>query len=217
MGRHAAPRRWFGRGRTRALLSLGVLATLGIATTTAYWTDEATINAGTIQSGTLDLSAGPTSGAEHLGGTGPNTWSSALLTISNLVPGESIASTFVVRNSGTAALRFNATVRSTSNALTSGITGLRVQVFDNATTATNGGSQSTGNRSGSCTGAQAISSYVSTTASGNVFPADIVLPTTGATRTLCVRAELSSGAGNALQGLSTQVVLTLNALQVNAP
>jgi predicted ribosomally synthesized peptide with SipW-like signal peptide len=223
MSRHAAlrtggrRRRWFGQGRTRALLSLGLLAALGVASTSAYWTDEGTITGGTISSATLDLTAGPTTGAENLPGTGPNNWNSGALALSNLIPNESVAQAFVVRNSGVAPLRFNATVSSTTNDLTSGTSGLQVQVYDNGTTVTSSGTQAAGNRTASCNGTLAFSGYVSTTASGNVFTADIPLATTGATHNVCVRAWLNSAAGNALQNKSTQVVVSLTAIQVSAP
>ncbi|HWJ82689.1 MAG TPA: SipW-dependent-type signal peptide-containing protein [Nocardioides sp.] len=219
MGSHAAPRqrKWFGRGRTRALLSLGVVALLFVGGTGAYWTDDATVTGGPISTATLDLTAGPTTGAENLNGTGPNDWSSGILGITDLVPNESIAATFVVRNSGTAPLRFNATVATTNNNLTSASVGLQVQVYDNGTTATNTGTQAAGTRSGTCNGTQVYSGYVSTTASAAVYPADIQLTSTGATRNVCVRAWLNSAAGNTLQGKSTQVVLSLSAKQVNAP
>lgn len=220
MSRHAAPRRrfggWFGRGRTRALLALGTFAALAVTSTSAYWTDTGTVSGATVTSGTLDLTAGPTTGAEFLGGTGPNSWNSGLLAVSDLTPGESTASAFVVRNSGTAPLRFNAKVRSTTNDLTSGTVGLQIQVYDNGA-ASNSGTQAAGNRSGSCTGTLAFTGFVSTTSSADVFGTAIALTTTGATRNVCLRALLSSSAPNALQDKSTQVVLDLSAAQVNAP
>ncbi|WP_435771042.1 SipW-dependent-type signal peptide-containing protein [Nocardioides sp. SYSU DS0651] len=211
------PRRWFGRGRTRALLTLGVLAGLAVTSTTAYWTDEATIDGGTISTGTLDLTAGPTTGSEQLTGPGPNTWTSTLLAVSSMVPGESVAATFVVRNSGSAPLRFNATVRSTSNDLTAGSTGLRLQIYDNGTTATNTGTLAGADRSGTCNGSQVYVGYLSTTASADVFPSDVALAATGATRSLCVRAWLDTAAPTSLQGRSTSVQVTLGAEQLGAP
>lgn len=216
LGRDTARRRWFGRGRTRALLCLGIVGLVFVGTTGAYWTDSGTATGGTISSGTLDLTAGPTTGAENLGGQGPNNWSSGLLAITDLIPAESVAGSFVVRNSGTAPLRFNATVASTNNNLTSASVGLQVQVYDNGT-ASNSGTQAAGNRAGACTGTLSYTGFVSTTASGNVFASDISLTTTGASRNVCVKATLNSAAPNALQGKSTQVVLSLSAVQVNAP
>lgn len=222
--RRPAPRRradvggrWFGDGRTRALLCLGVVAGLAVTSTSAYWTDEATIAGGAITTGTLDLTAGPTTGAEQLTGTGPNTWASGLLAISSVVPGESTAATFVVRNSGTAPLRFNATVRASTAALTSGSNGLQVQVYDNGTTATNTGTQAGADRTGSCNGTLVHTSYVTTTASTDVFAVDVALASTGTTRNLCLRAWLSTAAPTTLQGGSTSVVIDLRAAQVSAP
>lgn len=229
MGRHAARRRgwfggrWFGRGRTRALLSLGVVTALGATTTAAYWTDEGTIPGGTISSGVLDLTAGPVTGAENLTGVGPNNWDYAALAVSDMIPNESVSRTVVVRNSGTAPLRFNATVTSSTDDLTAGNHGLQVQVFDNSTAAAQTGTQAEGNREGSCSGGtQVFAAYVSTAVSGDVFPSDVTLAGTGDTRTLCLRAWLDSSAPNTLQSTtsqqrSTRVVLTLNAVQVGAP
>lgn len=224
MSRHAAARGrfggWFGHGRTRALLALGVLGILAVTSTSAYWTDQGTVTGGTITSGTLDLTAGSTTGAENLGGLGPNTWASGLLAITDIIPAESVAASFVVRNSGTAPLRFNATVQSTNNNLTSGSVGLQIQVYDAgaiSNPASNTGTQAAGNRAGTCSGTLRLTMFVSTTASGNAFPTDIPLTTTGATRNICLRAELNSAAPNALQAKSTSVVLNLTAVQVNAP
>lgn len=219
MSEHAGPRRrgaWFGHGRTRALLTLGLMAALGVTSTAAYWVDSGTVTGATISTGTLDLTAGATTGAENLGGSGPNNWNSGQLSISNLVPGESVAASFVVRNSGTAPLRYNAKVRSTTNDLTSGTTGLQVQVFDNGA-ASNTGTQASSNRTGSCTGTSVFNGSVSTTPTGSLLSPEPQLTTTGATRTLCVKAMLPTTAPSALQGKSTQVVVELTATQVNAP
>lgn len=227
MGEHAAPRaraavtsrwfggRWFGRGRTRALLSLGVLAALGATSTSAYWTDEATVASGPISSATLDLTAGPSTGSEFLTGTGPNNWNYAALTLTDMVPGESVSKTVVVRNSGTAPFKFNATVQSSTNDLTSGSLGLQVVIVDQSSAAAPTGTQAGGNRAGTCTGGtQVFSGFVSTTPSGNVLPTDVALATAGATRSLCVQVALNSGAPNSLQGKTTTVVLSLSATQL---
>lgn len=226
MGEHVGPRRarrsvrragegWFGRGRTRALLTLGVLVTLAVTSTSAYWTDEATVSAGPISTATLDLTAGPSTGAENLTGTGPNNWDYTAFTITDLIPGESVSRTVVVRNSGTAPFRFNATARSTTNDLTSGSLGLQVVVFDQSTAAAATGTQANGNRAGTCTGGtQVFSGFVSTTASGDVLASPVTLATSGATRSLCIQAVLSSGAPNGLQGKSTSIVLALSATQL---
>ena len=50
-------RHWH-RGRVRATLTLGAALGLGAIGTGAYWTDEATLAARPISSGTLDLTLG---------------------------------------------------------------------------------------------------------------------------------------------------------------
>lgn len=227
MGRHVAPPcrarptdgwfggRWFGRGRTRALLALGVLAVLGVTSTSAYWTDEASVTSGPISSASLDISGGPSTGSEFLTGTGPNNWDYTLLTLTDMVPGESVSRTVVLRNSGTAPLRFNAKVRSATNDLTSGSLGLQVIVFDQSSAAAQTGTQAAGNRAGTCTGGTQVSSdFVSTTSSANVLPSDVTLASTGDTRSLCVRVVLNSGAPNSLQSKATTVVLDVSATQL---
>lgn len=229
MGEHAAARsraraasgwfggRWFGRGRTRALLCLGVLAALGVTSTSAYWTDDASITSGPITSATLDLTAGPSTGSEFLSGLGPNNWTYSTLTLTDMIPGESVSKTVVLRNSGSAPFRFNATVKTSTNDLFSAAQGLQVVIFDQSAAASQTGTQAGGNRAGTCTGAsqvQVYSDFVSTTASANVFPSDVTLATNGATRSICVRVVLSSSAPNGLQGKTTTVVLNLSATQL---
>lgn len=221
MSRHVARRRfgagWFGRGRTRALLCLGVVAVLGATGTVAYWTDTGTITSGTVATGTLDLTAGPSTGSEGLGGTGPNNYAHTALALSNMAPGESLAKNLVLRNSGSAALKFNLRIRTTSNDL-SGTNGLQVQVYDGATAGTVTGSVAEGNRNQPCNGGTLVQTIsASVTASGNVFVTDPRLPTTGATRNLCLRVSLPTGAPNSFQGKSTKVVLVPDARQVAAP
>jgi|GEM_PF-6478552 len=225
MGKHSTSRsaarsgwfggRWSGHGRTRALLSLGVLVALGVTTTSAYWTDEASVTSGPISTATLDLTGGPTTGSENLTGTGPNNWDYSALTLTDMIPGESVSKTVVVRNSGGAPFRFNATVKTSSNDLTSALVGLQVVIFDQSTAAAATGTQAGGNRAGTCSGGtQVYSGFVSTTASANIYGTDVTLATTGATRSLCVRVELNSGAPNTLQNKSTTVVLNLSATQL---
>lgn len=227
MGDHAAARarfgpasrwfggRWSGQGRTRALLSLGVVVVVAVTTTSAYWTDEATVTTGPITAGTLDLTAGPSTGGESLTGTGPNNWDYTALTIDDLIPSESVSRTVVVRNSGTSPFRFNATVRTTTNDLTSGVQGLQVVVFDQSVASAATGTLAGGDRAGTCTGgSQVFSGFVSTTESAAVLPSDVALASTGATRSLCVRVVLSSSAPNALQAHTTSIVLALSATQL---
>jgi alternate signal-mediated exported protein len=208
---------WFGQGRTRALLATGIMFGLGATGTYAYWTDQGTVTAGTISSGTLDLTAGPSTGLENLTGTGPNNWDYTAFNISEMIPGESISKTVVVGNNGSAPLRFNATVKSTNNNLTSGTDGLQITIHDNSTANTQTGTQAAGNRTGTCSGSVSLTDYVDTSASGNAFGTDISLPSNGNTRSLCVRALLMTSAPNSLMNKSTSIVITLSATQLGAP
>lgn len=212
-------RRWFGQGRTRALLATGIMFGLGATGTYAFWTDQGTISSAELQSGTLDLTARESSGgSDNLTGTGPNNWNYTALNINDMLPNESISRTVVIRNSGSTPFRFNATVASSDNDLTSGSNGLQVIVFDNSTAASQTGSQSAGNRAGTCSGgSQVFSGFVSTSSSSNIFGSDVSLPNNADTRSLCVRVVLNSNAPNSLQDESTDVVLTFNATQLGAP
>lgn len=53
--RHRPERRWFGRGRTRALLSAGLLVGTGAVATSAYFTDRVQVAGTTIAAGTLHI------------------------------------------------------------------------------------------------------------------------------------------------------------------
>lgn len=60
MARHPARHRaaraaWFGHGRTRALLSAGLLLGTGAVATSAYWTDHETVTGTPLRSGSLHI------------------------------------------------------------------------------------------------------------------------------------------------------------------
>ena len=236
-GSHAAPRRRAARRadstsrstRIKAVLCLGVVVCLGTTGTWASWSDKGTITGAAIQTGTLDLTAGPTTGAENLVGAGStngsdaaSNWDYSTLGITDMTPGESISKMVVVRNSGTAAFTVNGTVTTTTNDLTSGTAGLQVQVFDQATGATSSTNATTGFRTAACTGGtQVYSQYVSTTSTGTAIFATAPTLTKTQTRSLCVRVVLDTNAPNALQSTSTvtkstKVVLKLDATQVTS-
>lgn len=236
MGRHAAtpppdgrPRRcgrgWFGHGRTRALLSLGILAALGVGSTSAYWTDTGTVTTGTISSGKLNLvaadnlngSAGTPTGSVQLTGSGDD-WSFTAFTIDNLQPGESFAEDFLIYNVdpySTVGYKLQATVKTSNNNLTSGSSGLKVEYWDNGVATTATGSAANGNRSQTCGGTQLTSAYYgSTTASPPLFGTPPTIGVGGG-RGACIRVLLDPNAPNSLQGQSTSVIVTLTATQVS--
>ena len=220
MGRHAAPRhRLLGLGsvQVRLLLCLGVFAIPAGVGTMAYWTDTATIQGGTIESGTLDLTVGASvEDSGHLPGEG-GTFEYSQLTIGNLIPGESIARPFVVRNSGSVGFTYNATVATENNELVSGADGLMVEVYVDAT-ADNNGTEADGNRSGSCTGGSLVRSQAVSTSTSSVDLHTIDQNLAAdATRTYCARVVLPAAAPNALQGRATSLIIALDAQQQGAP
>lgn len=230
MSSHRASRRargpWWRSTRVRAALALGVVLSVGATSTLAYWTDQATIASETFTSGTLDLTAGPTTGSEFLTGTGPNSWTYSALTLTSMIPGDSVSKTVVLRNSGVAALRVNGTVTSSNNNLAVAGTpsqGLQVVIVDGATATTPTTDGATGVRTGGCTaGTTVYTQNVSTTSTGTTIystsPTDTRPSLTSSqTRTVCVRVILPTTAPNAVQNLSTAIDLNLTAVQLGAP
>ncbi len=221
MAQHLEPRR--GRLRraltsrkVRALLCVGIFAAPAAVGTMAYWTDEATIKSGTLKAGTLDLTVGATvAESNNLQGTGGQ-YDYSTLTISNLVPGESIARPFVVRNFGTTGLTYNGAIYTTNNDLVSGAVGLKVAIYAGGTP-TDTGTEAAGNRSGTCTGTLRKDQAVSTSTNNVDIEPSSVLLAPGTTQSYCARISLDPAAPNALQGKITQLVIRLDAKQVGAP
>lgn len=225
MSKHTAPRRRVLAGnrllgrfvRVRLLLCLGILALPAGVGTMAYWTDTATIHGGTIESGTLDLTVGATvDDSGRLPGQG-GTFEYSELTIGNMIPGESIARPFVVRNSGSVAFVYNAAVYTADNELVSGTNGLTVSVYTGGTP-TNTGTEASGNRVGTCEeGSLDKTQAVSTSTSAvDLFGTDRLLPA-GGYQVYCAKISMPESAPNALQGKGTSLIVALDAEQQGAP
>ncbi len=114
--RPGRPRRWFGRGRTRALLSAGLLLGVGAVGTSAFWTDRARAEGTSITAGALhiDLATNLRQRPETYA------WSFPL---TGLTPGATVARRLDVRNNSLGPARFTYRVRSSAtgalgNALT---------------------------------------------------------------------------------------------------
>ncbi len=97
----AARRRWFGRGRTRALLSAGMLVGIGAVATSAYWTDAEQVPGTTINSGTMhiDLAANFRQRPESYA------WNAFVLT--GLTPGTSKSAELPVTNNSRGGVTFS--------------------------------------------------------------------------------------------------------------
>lgn len=202
----AAPRR---SGRVRAGLAMCAVAAvgagLGAQGTFAFWTDSGTANTGSFVSGTLDITL---NGA--LAGNGGAT---ALSFSANaLLPGESVAFSFPVRNNGSTPLSYSlAATGSGGLAVTNG---LQYSVTFGQT-AVNTGSADQGTRAGACGTAatDANTTLLTGTATNFVTAAAPRSLAVNASETACLVVRLNSSAPNALQNLSGAASFVFSAKQ----
>lgn len=196
--------------RVRALLSLGIILGLTSVSTLAFWTDEATMSSGTIQSGTLDLKL---DGADNL----PST---TKLAITNLVPGESVAATVnVQRPAGTVAFTYS--VSGKVNEANELATGLRFKVF--AGTAGAPTTNANGIRTQTCGGTQlaggtdgvSLATATSLVSNRTALATPSAAQPTAVTENLCIQAVLPSTAGNGTQARSATATFTFDATQLS--
>jgi predicted ribosomally synthesized peptide with SipW-like signal peptide len=190
--RRRAPRRyWRGvaSARVRAALGLGVVLTVGVTSTFAYWTDSITVSGATITAGTIDLKV---NGNDTV--TGFTT-----LNISTMVPGNSTAAVLTIANTGTAPLKYtgsttatNADGKNLAGALTVKVTG---------DTATSGTAPAV-----ACAGTALAGA--GTTLNGSLLSSGRQLAA-GASEKVCVQVTLPAAASTSLQGATTSVVVTL--------
>lgn len=177
--------------RVRALLSLGVALGIGATGTFAFWTDDVVVSGTTFTAGTLDLQV---DGADSL----PAYTS---LTMSSMVPGNSIAATLVVKNNGTAPLKYTASSSATNTPVGKDLAAaLTVKVTGDTSTSGSGVAKTCAGSALAGTGTSLNGSIVST---GRQLAA-------GATETICVQVTLGAGASTTLQGGSTAATFTFS-------
>lgn len=207
--------RWFGHGRTRALLCLGVLLVLGAVGTTAYWTDEAIVNGGTISAGTMDLQLQtPSSGTTWLHqGTGTST-TDTTLAIANLTPGESQAFDFAARNVGNTPFTYQTSVaRAGTWGFVDSASGSPITVRFYAGASARASNDPAYPRSGTCTGtAQGAGDERVGPTPSTVVPSRPLA--TGSSEQLCVVVAMAGDAVTANQGQQGSLQLTFTAAQV---
>ncbi|UPK76940.1 SipW-dependent-type signal peptide-containing protein [Nocardioidaceae bacterium SCSIO 66511] len=167
--------------RVRAVLSLGFVAGLAVATTSAYWTDTATATA-TISTGSIDLRLG----AAAVDNDPVETTS---FSISDMVPGSTKDQPLPVANVGTVPITYAMSVTA-SGGLASG---LRMQVYS-------------ADSDGACTGTVVADGLPMSAASFSGRPL-----AAGGHERLCLRVTLPVGASSALQGTSATATLTFTA------
>ena len=165
--------------RLRAALSLGVVTAVGATGTFAYWTDDVVVSGTTFTSGSIDLKV---DGADSVGATG--------LTMTNMVPGSTVAGTLSVSNTGTAALKYSAATVASNPALANALV---VKVTNTLS-------------GGACTGAALAGS--GTTLSGALLSTKRQL--NGAqSETICIQVTLPSTVNDpTLQGQTSNVTFT---------
>ncbi len=204
------------RLRIRAILGLAAVAILAVGMsvkgTFAAWTDAATMQTGTFATGTLDITLDG-----NLVGPGtannPGTWTNGSFALTNLVPAESYAVSFPVKNNGTTGLKY--TLTGTGSGALAVANGMQFAVYFGVT-ASNAGTEANGNRVGSCGGSTPTDGTGTTlTGTSSTFATDRVLAA-GVTETVCFVARLNSSAPNTLQGQSMTASFLFNARQLTA-
>jgi len=179
-------RRALASARGRAALGLGVVLVLGATRTFAYWTDAVPVTGTTFTAGSIDLKVNDNNAV-----TGYTS-----LNLAAMVPGSSVAGTLVLKNTGTAPLKWTAATTAT-NADGKNLRGaLLVKVTgDSAPSGTAAAA--------TCPGA-ALAGSVATlngplTSTGRQLAA-------GASETVCVQVTLpAANADTSLQGATTSV------------
>jgi predicted ribosomally synthesized peptide with SipW-like signal peptide len=186
--------------RHKILLTAVALAAFGAAiglSALAIFTDQESIGANTFSTGTIDLSVNPTT---------------ALVSMSGMMPGDAITDDLVVSNSGSATLRY-AISSSATNADAKGLKDELVLVIKTIDVTTPGtpcdnfdGTQLYSGDLDSTAGKLVGDSAQGSNAGDRTLAAS-------ASETLCFRVSLPSSSGNSFANASTTATFTFNAEQ----
>jgi spore coat-associated protein N len=185
----ATRRRRRRRGLLALLLSLSVASVGAGAFSLALFTSQATVDANAFTAGTIILGLNP---------------ATALLTASAMMPGDTINGTLVVSNTGTGQLRY---AMSSSSTNTDG-KGLAAQM----TLAIKTLGTSCAVFDGTSLYSAALSAAAFGSNAAGAQAGDRTL-NAAASETLCFRAVLPIGTGNAFQGATTTTTFTFDAEQ----
>ena len=177
------------------LLVVGVVAaSLGVASN-AIWTDSQDVDANVFSTGTIDISTDPTT---------------ALVTFSNMAPGDEVTNDITVTNAGSLELRYAVTSDTTEDTLAAQ---LDLTIKTGVTTCTNVGFGVDGTviygpgDLGSTTGTDVIGDPTQGDDTGDRTLA------ASADEDLCFNVELPSATGNSFQGLTTTATFAFAAEQ----
>jgi spore coat-associated protein N len=185
------------------LLVAGVVAaSLGVASN-AIWTDSQDVDANVFSTGTLDISTSPTT---------------ALVTFSDMAPGDEVTSPIIVTNAGSLELRYAVTSTTTEDTLAAQ---LDLTIKTGVTTCTNAGFDTDGtviynsgtglpDDLGSTTGIDVIGDPTQGAQGGDRTLAG------SANETLCFNVELPASTGDSFQGLTTTATFTFAAEQTSS-
>lgn len=190
------------RRRKLALTTLVLAALVGLVTkgVIALFTDTASVAANSFATGNVDIATAPTS---------------ALLTFSNMAPGDQVTNPITVSNAGSLNLRYAITSTTTENTLAGQ---LDLTVKSGVATCTNAGFGSSGTV---LYGPAALGNTTAINVIGNpaqgANAGDRTLAS-GANETLCFTVTLPLSTGNAYASLSTTATFAFRAEQtVNNP
>lgn len=189
-----------GRLSRRIAATVVVLAAFAGLLTISAWavfTDTASVGSNTFTTGTVDISASP---------------ASAVVTFSNMAPGDSVTNSLVVTNAGSLDLRYAISASATNTdgkGLKDQLT-LTIKTIDVTTPATpcdnfDGTQLYTGDLDGT-TGKLVGDNTQGAQAGDRTLAAS-------ASETLCFRVQLPLGTGNAFQNATTTATFTFDAEQ----
>jgi Camelysin metallo-endopeptidase len=174
------------------LIAAGLLAML-VLTGMAIFTSTATVSNNTFTTGTLVLTASPTSTA---------------ITYSNMAPGDQVTAPIAMNNTGSLDLRYAMTSTSTNTDGKNLANQLVLQIKSGVTTCTNAGF--------GASGTQVYSGTLASAAFGNPAQGqqagDRAL-TAGTNETLCFNASLPLATDNTFQNATTTATLTFSGEQ----
>ena len=180
-----------------ALLGIGLLATLAGMASLAVFTDSAAVDGNTFTTGTVDISTAPTT---------------ALVTFSDMAPGDTVTNSLVATNAGSLQLRYAIT----SSATNTDAKGLKDQLVLTIKTID---VTTPGTPCDNFDGTQLYTGDLDSTAGALVGSnaqgaqaGDRTLNAT-ASETLCFRVDLPLATGNAFQNATTTATFTFDAEQ----
>ncbi len=175
------------------LVIAGLLATLGLAAS-ALFTSQATVDSNTFTTGTVVLTAAPTSAA---------------ITFNNMAPGDQVTAPVTMTNAGTLDLRYAMTSASTNTDSKNLAGQLALQIKSGVTDCSNAGF--------GASGTSVYSGTLSTALFGDPTPGQQAGDRTlaaGTNETLCFNASLPVSTGNAYQNATTTATFTFAGEQI---